>query len=152
MQSDVKKNTEALFINQHAAALTAILYHAVLVYVPELYTLLSLEWQTGIVSLSSLVHVNFAYWLLQCDCWDTTREVGRGGFDPNKKINHYSQLVWNQHDAIDFTPKSTLITECGVNLTDLLKDIAGSDSPELCQCVLKALSLVDPHGNLSQAN
>lgn len=37
LQSEVKKNTGALFINQYAADLTAIFYHAVLVYVPELY-------------------------------------------------------------------------------------------------------------------
>ena len=72
------KNTGALFVNQFAAPLTAIFYHAVLVYVLELYAqcaLLSLEWQTCMVSLSSLVHIN----ILLTGCCSAIAEKQRWG-------------------------------------------------------------------------
>lgn len=48
---------------------------------------------------------------------------------PHKKMNHCSQLVWNEQGGIDFTPKSTLITESKVNPKDILRDIVGVIPP-----------------------
>lgn len=73
------------------------------------------------VLLSSLVHINF----LLTGCCTAISEAQQREFDPNKKTKLYWQLVWNEHVGIDFPPKSTFITECNVNLTDLLKDITG---------------------------
>lgn len=64
-------------------------------------------------------HKHFTYWLLWRDCLSALT----GGFDPRyeRRACLAISLKMNMLD-IDFPPESTLITECNVNLTDLLKD------------------------------